>query len=323
MLSPEEIRRFAVSYFEAVGAAVLEQSPAHIRVLVPAEVDKELTDRPFYWMWVEATGQTVEPAPMTFVFDPDAFESGDEAAEWLAPGSFRLQKMFDSACRRGSCVRMYERESGPGALIPVLLVYYTASYIADNRMDRMAAVGIDLTDGRIFHDPEGRCPDLPLSEKPPAGRSVVEPRLDWQTAWNLFCAAVRLQLSHDDHTWARQAWERRRREEENLERYYRQLLSERGEQKDLLEGEWHVRRQELQWRHGPRIEVTPVQWAWLSLSPQTLERLFGRAGEERCRPPLTNPHPPASESSKFGSGPSHSMCRSRASSPSRKPWRFI
>ncbi|MBX6394869.1 MAG: hypothetical protein IRY98_03945 [Alicyclobacillaceae bacterium] len=274
METRDDIRRFATAYFEAVGASIVRCSPDLLEVTVPVEIDKELTDRPYYWMWVEATGQSVEPPTWTFVFDPEqAEDAGGDSAEWLAPGSFRLQKMYDSACRRGRFVRQFEVSPAAAPLLPVLLVYHKISYISDRRKDRILALALDLLDGRVAIDHGERCIELPLADSP-GERQVYPPNLDWDSAWSLLCAALRVQLSHEDHDWAAEARQRREEEEIRLMRYYEQLLREREDDRHILEAEWSVRREELKWRLGPRILVTPLQWAWLSLTPSTVADIF-------------------------------------------------
>ncbi|MDI3256588.1 MAG: YqhG family protein [Kyrpidia sp.] len=272
MQSREDIRQFAKTYFETAGATILDDSPQRLTVRVPIEIDKELTDRPYYWMWVEATGEKVEPQTYTFLFDPEGDEE-NPAAEWLAPASFRLQKMYDSACRRGRYVRQFEICSPEDPLLPLLLVYCKVSYISDRRKDRLLAMAVDLFDGRVAVDPKGRLPPLSLSDQPKT-RHLMEARVTWPETRGLLEATLRLYLNHEDHRWAEEAITRRQEEERRLARYFEQLVREREESRSTLEAEWSVRLEELRWRFGPRIVVTPLQWAWLCLTPATRARMF-------------------------------------------------
>ncbi|MCL6547933.1 MAG: YqhG family protein [Alicyclobacillus sp.] len=132
---PERIR-FCDAYFGAVGAPTLYAADAYREYELPRDVDKELTDRPYYWMWVERTQQTVKPTVLRLAFNPAALARENErlrqqalaeqsqqangpapqpgwwfrppAAELITLGSFRLDKIFQSLDIRGrfACVRL-------------------------------------------------------------------------------------------------------------------------------------------------------------------------------------------------------------------------
>ncbi|ATY84385.1 hypothetical protein CVV65_04980 [Kyrpidia spormannii] len=265
----EAIRTFARSYFIHTGATLIEDSDTRLAVRVPIEIDKELTDRPYYWMWVEATGQEVEPPTYTFIFDPEATEEEDETAEWLAPGSFRLQRMYESVCRRGRYVRQFEVSRPDILLRPVLLVYWKISYVSDRRKDRLLAAAVDLVEGRVTIRTDASLPPVQLSDTPSA-RHFEKARIDWPEATGLLQAALRLHLSHEDHRWAEEALERLREEEQRLALYFQQILREREEDRRTLEAEWAIRREELKWRLAPRILADPLQWALLFLTPASM-----------------------------------------------------
>ena len=71
-MNPKEVQRFVMRYLEATECHVTEKSPAHVTVRLSPEADKDLTNRHYYWSFVERTGVTPETMTMTFVFDPEA-----------------------------------------------------------------------------------------------------------------------------------------------------------------------------------------------------------------------------------------------------------
>jgi hypothetical protein len=82
-VNAKQIHRFVERYLDATGCAILEKSPAHFKVKLSPAADRELTNRPYYWSFVDRTG--VEPETMTllFVTDPakyDAMTAGADAA---------------------------------------------------------------------------------------------------------------------------------------------------------------------------------------------------------------------------------------------------
>ncbi|WP_379134671.1 YqhG family protein [Paenibacillus sp. sgz500958] len=82
-LSLQEIRTQVVDYLEATESTILEQSPHHVTVKLSPRADRMLTDRPYYWGFVERTGVEPETLSFTFVFDPEQYD--DPAARIRQP----------------------------------------------------------------------------------------------------------------------------------------------------------------------------------------------------------------------------------------------
>jgi len=79
-MNAKQIHRFAQSYFEATECTLLEKSPSHFVVKLSPRADKELTNRPYYWSFVERTG--ADPDTMTFLFitDRDGYAAREAAS---------------------------------------------------------------------------------------------------------------------------------------------------------------------------------------------------------------------------------------------------
>lgn len=118
---------FCDGYFESVGAACIRVDDHYREYELPRDVDKELTDRPYYWLWVEQTGQIVPPTVLRLAFSDEAVARENErlraeafaradvqamtevermffrppTAEYVTLGSFRLDKLFASIDQRG------------------------------------------------------------------------------------------------------------------------------------------------------------------------------------------------------------------------------
>jgi hypothetical protein len=80
-MSSHEIQAYVLTYLEALDCQILERSPAHVTVKLSPEADKALTNRPYYWGFVERVGVEPETMSFTFVFDPEAYQQMMEAAE--------------------------------------------------------------------------------------------------------------------------------------------------------------------------------------------------------------------------------------------------
>ncbi|WP_054940064.1 YqhG family protein [Paenibacillus ihuae] len=74
-LSPLEVRKQVMDYLEATDCSLIEVSPLHVTVKLSPRADRMLTDRPYYWGFVERTGVDPETLSFTFVFDPEKYDS--------------------------------------------------------------------------------------------------------------------------------------------------------------------------------------------------------------------------------------------------------
>ncbi len=70
-MNTEQIRKFVERYLEATDCQIIEKHPSFITVKLSPEADKALTNRPYYWSFVERTGAEPETMSMQFIFDPD------------------------------------------------------------------------------------------------------------------------------------------------------------------------------------------------------------------------------------------------------------
>ncbi|AJY77373.1 YqhG family protein [Paenibacillus beijingensis] len=85
-MNEKQIQKFVLKYMEATDSRILEKSPAHLTVKLSPAADRALTNRPYYWSFVEKMG--TEPETMTFLFVTDkARYDNAAAANDAAPNS--------------------------------------------------------------------------------------------------------------------------------------------------------------------------------------------------------------------------------------------
>lgn len=81
-MNREQIRHFVARYLDAEGCEIIEKHPAYVTVKLSPSADKALTNRPYYWSFVERTGAAPETVTYTLVFDP---EKANEPAAAKSP----------------------------------------------------------------------------------------------------------------------------------------------------------------------------------------------------------------------------------------------
>lgn len=146
-MSPQQVQQHILTYLESTECSIIEKSPYHVTVKLSPQADKQLTNRPYYWGFVERVGVEPETLSFTFVFDPDKYTEQTEKSspssqespqqdsilsryfgitpqvprigpgriqrEDVTYGSSRLQQIWSAARQEGSCVYLFEQ---PGAL---------------------------------------------------------------------------------------------------------------------------------------------------------------------------------------------------------------
>ncbi|WP_310549894.1 YqhG family protein [Paenibacillus glufosinatiresistens] len=73
-MSSSEVARQVLDYLAATECIILEKSPAHVTVKLSPRADRMLTDRPYYWGFVDRTGAEPQTLSFTFVFDPEKYD---------------------------------------------------------------------------------------------------------------------------------------------------------------------------------------------------------------------------------------------------------
>ncbi|OOC62681.1 YqhG family protein [Paenibacillus ihbetae] len=146
-MTPQEVQKHFMAYLEATECTVIEKSPEHVTVKLSPQADKMLTNRPYYWSFVERTGAPAETLSFQFVFDPEAYDErmakaklAESKAHLSAPqqdpllarfygnapvlpvlgpgriqrenvsyGSSRLAQIWNAAREEGKCVYLFQQ----------------------------------------------------------------------------------------------------------------------------------------------------------------------------------------------------------------------
>ncbi len=146
-MNTKQVHKFVGRYLEATECAILEKSPAHYTVKLSPHADRELTNRPYYWSFVDRVN--AEPETMTFLFvtDKQKYEAVADPPKQTAPtpapnaqavaadaalgrslgfvhgslnaparvpredlyfGARKLEQLFDAARTKGSYVHLFQ-----------------------------------------------------------------------------------------------------------------------------------------------------------------------------------------------------------------------
>lgn len=69
-MNTQQIENFVMRYLESMECQVMEKTSVYVTVKLSEQADRALTNRPYYWGFVDRTGAEPETMRFTFVFDP-------------------------------------------------------------------------------------------------------------------------------------------------------------------------------------------------------------------------------------------------------------
>ncbi|NBD26305.1 YqhG family protein [Paenibacillus glycinis] len=84
-MNERQIHKFVQRYLEATDCRIVEKSPAHFQVKLSPRADRDLTNRPYYWSFVDRTGAEPETMSMLLVTDKNKYDEADAAAKQKPP----------------------------------------------------------------------------------------------------------------------------------------------------------------------------------------------------------------------------------------------
>ncbi|MFC7440919.1 YqhG family protein [Laceyella putida] len=254
-MNQQQIRSFAERYLQLHDCHILESGPTYLTTRLSIQADKDLLDRPFYWMYVEKMNIAPQPVTLRFVFDPENHPP-DLKGETLFFGAPRFKEMLRSTQKHGRFVRLYQEPQGRGFFDPDTLAYtpwlgvnYKLSYICDQKKDILIPVGINLISGQILPNFYQQAQAHRWISKLPAHRHLLPPHLSLSEAVGELEYHIQERIQGEDLTWAEQAKERCELELEQLEAFYPEPLTEEARRDNKQ------RREEIIWQYYPRAEL--------------------------------------------------------------------
>ncbi|MDQ0112789.1 YqhG family protein [Paenibacillus harenae] len=102
-MNEKQVHKFVNRYLDATECSILEKSPAHFTVKLSPNADRELTNRPYYWSFVDRMG--TEPETMTYLLVTDkqkyeAMANENEAASKASAAESEMDQATNAALNR-------------------------------------------------------------------------------------------------------------------------------------------------------------------------------------------------------------------------------
>lgn len=155
-MNEKQVHKFVNRYLEATECSILEKSPAHFTVKLSPFADRELTNRPYYWSFVDRVG--AEPETMTYLFvtDKQKYDAVDEvpAPEAADTPNEGTENTKDDAANAalGRSLGFVHGSLNTGVRVPREDLYYGARKL-DQLFDAAKAKGSYVY---LFQEPDKR-----------------------------------------------------------------------------------------------------------------------------------------------------------------------
>lgn len=214
---PQQIHQYVRQFFNETNCEVVEESDSHMHVQLTIELDKKIMNRPFYWSYVESTGIEPNPASLTFITDASKMNPLMRG-EVIHFGSPRLDQLFQVTRELGSFVYMYEKTGQ--TLTPWLGVNYKVTYRSDRTKEMLYSLGMNLLTGAIYQSFQERLNELTFNSTMASDVYHVPYIIQPKNALNRLDAVVEKVVQQDDHEWAKEASERKRKDMLVLDYFY-------------------------------------------------------------------------------------------------------
>jgi hypothetical protein len=258
-MDQKRLREFTEHFLEHHQCKIIESTPTHLVTQLSIDIDKDLLNRPFYWIYVERMGLPPQPAQLCLIFDPEN-RPADLSGEYLFFGAPRFKMMLHSAKKHGRFVRLFQethtrpRFGNSLPYVPWLSVNFKVSYICDQKKERIHHLGINLQSGEISEDFYEELMLFPWTHKMPTGRHLLPEKMPLSEAVSELEYYLEDFIQQEDHSWAVNARKRYENEMEQLESYFPDH-DELGEEQQKNKA---LRNREVIRQYHPRIEVEVV-----------------------------------------------------------------
>ncbi|MCD9026137.1 YqhG family protein [Cohnella silvisoli] len=283
-MNTKQIQKFVLSYLDSTGCHLIEKSPNRVVVKLSPAADRALTNRPYYWSFIDRTD--TEPETLTFGWSfespsmsdrsnasPVSYvmtEAGRIVQEDVYYGSRRLHQLFEAVRQDGRNVTLFE-EPPRGKIDPLGSQPYTAwlgvnfkvAYECDMKREELYGWGISLATGVIDDKFMERLKDRKLSPRLPSNVHLLKNGISLRKGMSQLELTLERKLKNTDFTWAVEAEKRRQDELDRIRQYYKPMLEGMGhdnqkEMKETLTARFKQREAEIDWQYRPRISVSVI-----------------------------------------------------------------
>jgi hypothetical protein len=263
-MQQQEIHNFLERYFRSNNCDIEENRQGYMIVQLTNELDKELMNRPFYWLYLEKTGGTPNPMKLTLITN---MQTGPEniKGETMHFGSPRLHQIFQSTKKLAGYIRLYENHSQSTnqqtPLFPWLGLNVKISYQCDRKRDLFKSIGLQLINGTMTENFHDKLLNIPLTPKIPDYSFTLSPLVMPKSGIIRIENYLRSEIEQEDHTWADEARNRWQQDLDLLNHFYEDAQSKES---------YEIEKKALQEQYEPNIHISIINGGLFYLTEKAI-----------------------------------------------------
>ncbi|MFA9559408.1 YqhG family protein [Evansella sp. AB-rgal1] len=251
-MNQTEIHDYIKHFFIENESEILEESDGHLHIQLSIDMDKALMNRPFYWHYLEKINGIPNPMRLTLITNTNSAPE-DVKGELIHFGSPRLHQIFQTSKELGSKSLLYESIQTTGAtepLRPWLLLNGSVSYRCDHKKDQFFSIGLSLITGEMIRDMHDKISHRNFVEKIPNYCFTVSPIIKPKSGIERMKAHLMNEIEKEDHTWALEAMNRLKKDEQLLSAFY--------DDEDEKPESYYQEREAIKSQYEPKVEISII-----------------------------------------------------------------
>jgi hypothetical protein len=219
------IHQFVIDFFTEQECHVDGSVPGTLQIDLTTEMDKVLMNRPFYWRYMESTGQIGQPMQLTLITDPG---QKDQKGEWIHFGTPRLEQIEQYLEKEAYCTLLYEVKdvSKRTMLHPWLVTNYCVMYEGKQKKEEIISLGLNLINGimvfRMMEQLEQRQMAPVISDQ----CYTVSPLITLGSGYKRIENYIDNYIQKQSHDWAKESYQLLQEELTMIDYFYRDVDDE-------------------------------------------------------------------------------------------------
>ena len=251
---------FLQKYFLLHQCEIMTDQEGILSVQLNEQMDKALMNRPFYWHYMKSSGQTGEPASLTFITDPAKRE---HQGEWIHFGSPRLQQVFNHLKTANNHIKLFQKVEAQQntPLYPWLLINLKISYKGKYNKDELFSIGLNLINGMMKTNMMEILQDIPLNQTISDFCYPISPLIKVQSGFLRITAVIEDYLKNQTHDWAEESIYTLNEEIQMVQHFYDRSIEEDQLAKEMSD---------LEKRYTPTISYSIINGGLIYLQQDNI-----------------------------------------------------
>lgn len=233
MGNPLNIEQFLIQFFTSHHCEIQKQEAGKMTVQLTIDMDKALMNRPFYWQYVESTGNIGKPKQLTFITDPKKADEG----EWIHFGSPRLEQIYQYLSKTSKFIHLYENVEvmNNTMLQPWLLTNICIMYEGKQKKEELLSIGLNLINGTFLFDMMQRLEKIQLKPKISNHCYTISPLIKVKSGLLRIESYVESYVNNMEHQWALESIQLLKEETMMIHHFYEDSEEETDMNKEIEE----------------------------------------------------------------------------------------